>query len=104
MSLLSACQRLSGCERHAEAEDRDQIALNLVGAATEREDDQPAVRVLETGLEERARRVVLQVRALTEDLHQEPERLEVELGAVHLRRRGVRGVERTLRRRPRDLP
>ena len=39
-----------------------------------------------------------------EDLHQEPERLEVELGAEHLDRRAVADVEHALRRLPRHLP
>src|SRR5450631_3670419 len=87
-SMWCSCsppRRLPRRERHAEAKDRDQIALDLVRAAPEGEDDQPAVRMLETGLEDRAGRVVLEVRALADDLHQQPERLEIELGAVHLR-------------------
>ena len=47
---------------------------------------------------------VLEVRLLAEDLHQEPERLEVELGAEHLRRRRVGRLECALGRRRRDLP
>src|SRR5262249_62101147 len=38
-------------ERHAETEHRDEIALDLVGAAAEGEDDEPAVLVLEPGRE-----------------------------------------------------
>ena len=47
---------------HAEAEDGDEVALDLVGAAAEGEDDQRAVELLEPRGEHRTRRAVLDVR------------------------------------------
>src|SRR4029450_7045803 len=95
---------LAGSQRHAEAEHRDEIALHLVHAAAEREDDEPAVHVLEARLQQRTGSGLLEVRALAQDLHEEPERLEVELGAEDLRRRRVRRLQRALGRLRRDLP
>src|SRR5687768_11045401 len=45
---------LPGGQGHAKTEHCDQIALDLVGAAAEREDDQAAVRVLQSRLQDRS--------------------------------------------------
>src|SRR5260370_14882973 len=95
---------LTGGERHPETKHRDQVAWDLVRATPERQDDEAAVRVLEASLEHRAGRVFSQIRTLTEDLHQQPEGLDVKLGAEHLGRRRVGGLQVALRRRPGNLP
>src|SRR5438552_2191125 len=95
---------LSLRHRHAKAEDTDEVTLDLVGAATEGEDQQAAVEPLEPGLEHRLGRALLQVADLPDDLEHQPERLEVELGAENLGRRRVGDVEPALRGRPRHLP
>src|SRR5262245_23724024 len=104
VSAKSMCSPLALRHRHVEAEHRDQVALHLVHAAAERQDDQAAVVALEARLEDRIGRALLQVPGLADDLEHQPERLEVELGAEHLDRRRVGHVEPLLRRVPRHLP
>src|SRR5215207_10724211 len=100
----SICPSLALRHRHAEAEHRDQIALHLVHAAAEGQDDQAAVVPLEARLQHRVGRSLLEVSRLADHLEHEAERLEIELGAEHLDRRRVGDVEALLGRVPRHLP
>ena len=56
--------------RHAEAEDGDEVALDLVGTAAEGEDDHGAGVHLEPAGDHRRRGAAGQVAGLPDDLHQ----------------------------------
>jgi hypothetical protein len=94
----------SGDAREAEPEQADQVALDLVRAAAEGQDQETAVEDLELAVEYRLGRAALQVSALAEDLHEQAEALEIPLGAEHLRRTTRRRATRCPRRGPRHLP
>src|SRR5262245_62510488 len=79
--------------RHAEAEERDQITLDLVRAAAEREEQRPLVRALETAAQRRVAGAA-QHPGRAEHLEQEPIRLAEELGPEHLGGARVGGVDR----------
>src|SRR5438552_4102415 len=104
VSAKSICSPLALRHGHAEAEHGDQVALHLVHAAAERQDDQASVIPLEARLQHRVGRVLLEVPGLADHLEHQAERLEVELSAEHLDRRRVGDVEALLGRVPRHLP
>src|SRR5437899_198146 len=95
---------ISAGPRHAEAGHRDDVALHLVGAAAEGEDERGAVHALDAPLEHRPRRAALHRARLAHQLEQQLIRLHVELAAVHLDRRGLGVVERAAGHAPRLLP
>src|SRR5204862_2279976 len=90
--------------RHAEAGHRDDVALHLVGAAAEGEDERGAVHALDASLEHRPRRAGLQRPRLAHHLEQQLIGLYVELAAVHFDRGRLGVVERAAGHAPRLLP
>src|SRR3954451_15595290 len=78
---------------HLEAEDGDEIALDLVGAAAEGEDQRAAVGPLDPAGEHRPRRRPLQDSRRAEDLEKQPVALAVARGAVDLHAGGVGDVD-----------
>src|SRR3989454_807867 len=99
-----SAKSISARPRHAEAGHRDDVALHLVGAAAEGEDERGAVHALDAPLEHRPGRACLQRPRLAHHLEQQLIGLHVELAAVHLDRGGLGVVERAAGHAPRLLP
>src|SRR3954449_12164844 len=78
---------------HLEAEDGDEVALDLVGAAAEGEDQRAAVGALDSAREHGTRRRALEDAGRAEHLEEQAVALAVGGGAVDLDARGVGDVD-----------
>src|SRR5262245_39239171 len=90
--------------RHPEAGHRDDVALDLVRAAPEGEDQGRPVHAFDTTLHDRVRRTGAQRARLAHHLEQQLVDLDVRLAAEDLHRRRLGEVERPARHAPRLLP